>query len=471
MYKYIEFNMNLPDHIHYACARLLECGHQAYVVGGAVRDSVLGREVHDYDIATNATPEETKTAFGGRKTIDVGIKYGTVVVCFDEGNVEITTFRVDGDYSDSRRPDGVKLSDSLEDDLSRRDFTMNALAYSPVINKIIDCFGGYSDINNRIIRAVGVPKKRFEEDALRMLRAIRFMAQLEYDTDEHIWIEHDTLKAITRNRHLIGKLSRERVRAELDKILLCENSMIEPLMLMQELGVMSYVIPELSAGYGLIQPEKYHQYDVYGHCVRAAAYMSNCYAQGDVGLTITALLHDIGKPFTRSVGSDGTPHYYEHEIVGADMARDILQRLKYPNEIIDRAARLIRNHMRPFNPGKDIDMWARKLIHRMGESGAQDVLTLHQCDFRAARKDTSEDDARCDLLMIAVDNAINSHAPSSTKDLAISGKDIMEWLHIEPGVMVGKAMRYCMDEVLRNPAHNDKDYLKKNVIGRFHDAS
>ena len=303
----------------------------AYIVGGSVRDFKIGiSEPKDYDITTNALPEEIIKIFD--KTIPTGIQHGTVTVMINGQGYEVTTYRIDGEYLDNRRPEGVTFVSNLKEDLARRDFTINALAFNEE-NGLIDYFGGIEDLNSKIIRAVGEPNKRFQEDALRMLRAIRFAARLDFH------IEEKTLNGIKTNCNLILNVSNERIRDELCKILISDNPS-KALRLLEETKILALILPELQAAVGFNQQNPHHDKDIFEHIL---AVVENCPAK--LNLRVAGLLHDIAKPQCFTIDKEGIGHFYGHDRKGAVLSEQILRRLKFDNESISKISTLVKEHM------------------------------------------------------------------------------------------------------------------------------
>lgn len=324
--------------VEYIINTLQENGYEAYIVGGAVRDSLLERKVNDWDITTSANPQEVVNIFEnlGYKIIPTGLKHGTVTILINSIGYEVTTFRVDGEYEDNRHPKEVKFTSNLREDLKRRDLTINAMAYNDKIG-LVDYFYGLEDLNNKIIRCVGNSKDRFNEDSLRMLRCIRFASQLNFCMEESIKLN---IRKLSRN---IANVSMERIRDELCKILVSSQP-VYGIRNIVELNLMDYIIPELKACVGFEQHNIHHDKDVYGHILSVVENVPN-----KLELRLAALLHDIGKPRCFSIGDNGQGHFYGHQKISADMTKDILKRLKFDNKTIDKVDKLVYNHMTRYN--------------------------------------------------------------------------------------------------------------------------
>lgn len=415
-------------------------GFDAYVVGGAVRDLVMGRTPHDFDIATNALPQEIKSTFP--KTIDTGIKHGTVTVMDSDGCYEITTFRTDGEYNDSRHPENVEFIHDIKGDILRRDFTINALAYNEQ-SGIIDYVGGISDIKNKIIRCVGEPEKRFKEDALRMLRAIRFSIVLGFD------IEEKTAAAIKKYAILIKKISAERIREEIEKILRSENP--GGIIKLHELGLLNYIIPELDICFYVSQKNKYHLYNVGEHIIHAVAATPE-----DIIIRWAALLHDIGKPLCKSTDSNGIIHFYGHHHESVRLADDILHRLRLDNESRKNILMLIENH--------DIRIDAnpvsvKRVMARLGEELFLKLLILQEADNYAKNPKFLHDKlARLNEVRVIYRKVLSERQPYLSSDLVINGRDLIK-IGFRAGREIGDTLHTLLDEVLINPSLNNREYL------------
>ena len=360
----MELKIRIPEQVNTILEKLHASGHEAYVVGGCVRDALLGREPNDWDITTSALPTQVKEIFP--RTIDTGLKHGTVTVLIGRGSYEVTTYRVDGVYEDGRHPKQVTFTPSLSEDLMRRDFTINAMAYDPV-SGLVDLFDGQKDLTDGIIRAVGDPAQRFAEDALRILRAFRFAAQLGYEIDP------ETLRAASALSGTLVKISSERIREELEKILLSENPDI--LMKAYEAGVTSVFLPEFDVCMETPQNNPHHCYNVGEHSIWSTALIRR-----DRILRLTMLLHDFGKPVTRTTDERGLDHFRSHPEESYKIAKTILQRLKYDNETIRKVTTLVRYHdlrMRLTEPA------VRKAIVRIGADLFPYYLEIQHADTMA----------------------------------------------------------------------------------------
>lgn len=429
-----------PDKVGYIIEKLNLYGFEAFIVGGCVRDSILGRTPNDWDITTNALPMDIKRIF--EKTYDTGIKHGTVSVAIDNEYIEVTTYRIDGEYSDFRRPDSVQFTSSLKEDLARRDFTINAIAFHPK-EGLVDYFEGLKDLENCLIKAVGDANRRFHEDALRMLRTIRFSAQLGFN------IEKATLDAIIRNSSLIKNISSERIRDELTKILLSPNPMYFDYLYQTKL--LQHVIPEFMICYHTQQNNPYHVYNVAEHILHTVEYVENSSI-----LRWTMLLHDIGKPLKKTTDIKGIDHFYGHQQVSAELAKVILNRLRFDKEAIKKIIRLIYYH--------DLDIYdseksIRKVISKVGEDSFLELLEIQKADAMGQNR------IYLDKRILKLDNIKkiyneikNSNHCLNKRDMAINGHDLI-LMGMEPGKDLKNMLNYLFECVLENPELNDKQKL------------
>ena len=431
-------------------------GFKAYVVGGCVRDILRGEEPHDWDITTSATPDEMHEVFADIKTVDTGAKHGTITVIPEDGELyEVTTFRIDGEYKDGRHPETVEFVTSLEGDLARRDFTMNAIAMDQAGN-IVDPFGGEEDIKGRTIRCVGDPDRRFAEDGLRILRALRFASVLGFK------IEDNTAGSIRRNSRLLEKISAERVNVELTK-LLCGEYVLDVLLGYRE--VITTVIPELAPAIGFKQNSIWHCYDVYDHIAHSVA----AYEGSDECIKTALLLHDIGKPFCYTEDEEGHGHFYGHGKISVDMAEKILDRLKYSNARKGRILDLIRYHDMRIEPEVKA---CRKAMGRLGTELFFDLAEVRRADKLAQSDYAREKEfAQMDEILRIAREIAASDDCLDLKTLAVNGDDLMRELKIEPGKKVGEILSHLLDKVLSDELANEKDllleYARKEVCGEL----
>ncbi len=430
----------LPEEVLFILNRLNDSGFDAYVVGGCVRDSIIGRKPSDWDITTNAKPVQVKELF--EKTYDTGIQHGTVTAIINGNSYEITTYRVEGEYKDNRRPSSVDFTHSLEKDLSRRDFTSNAIAYNP--NKgYMDPFCGRDDIEGRIIRAVGNANQRYKEDALRMLRAVRFSAQLGFT------IERSTFDAISQNSSLIKNVSSERIRYELTELILSDNPL--DFGLLMDSGLLEFIIPEFAKCFRTEQNNPWHVYNVAEHSLKAVGF-----AEKDKCLRWTLLLHDIGKAYCRTTDEKGIDHFYGHEKISQYLARKILTRLRFDNATIRKALRLIKHHDINIKP----DLKAvRRAIAEIGDDIFDLILKVKEADKRAQNPSKLKDGMKALDIIKDLYNTIKENKDCvSRKDLAINGNDLIE-LGIRPGKDMGRLLEELFALVLEEPHMNTKQEL------------
>lgn len=442
----------MPAGAEYIIKQLNSKGFEAYIVGGCVRDSLLGKSPNDWDITTSATPYQVKDIF--KRTIDTGIQHGTVTVMVDksisqggEYAFEVTTYRVDGKYEDHRRPTEVTFTSSLEEDLKRRDFTINAMAYNHE-QGVVDIFGGQQDLENGIIKAVGVAKERFEEDALRVLRAVRFAAQLGFV------IEEETQKAMTKLAENLKFISAERIQVELTKLI--TSSHPDRLVEAYKLGITKVILPEFDAMMETEQDNPHHLYNVGIHTIKV---MEN--VPPTQILRYTALLHDVAKPVTKSFDEDGVGHFYGHQAKGADMARDILRRLKLDNNTIDETCLLIREHDYSLH-GTNIKSF-RRFLNRLGMERFEDFLIVKKADM-AGQSDYNKELRQgyvADMIAMYEQVEKENHC-IKLSDMEIKGKDLID-MGIAPGKEMGTILKALFEKVLDDPTLNDKEKLKKMV--------
>lgn len=428
--------MILPSHIHNAIRHLESAGFAAYCVGGCVRDSLLGLTPHDYDLCTNASPAQIRHIFSNFPLVLAGEKHGTVAVVMAHQPVEITTFRTEGGYGDSRHPDWVRFVSSIEEDLSRRDFTVNAMAYSPT-RGFADPFGGRKDLNAKILRAVGDPTARFTEDALRILRGVRFSVRYGLTPDPA------TKQAMFALAPLMDKLARERVFDELCKLL----PHVRAKDLLNFSPVLVQAIPELGPCVGFDQHSPHHAFDVFTHTAHVVAAMPP-----DPALRLAALLHDVGKPQVFYRDENGRGHFPGHAAVGREMAGEILRRLRAPNELRNRVTDLIQNHMIPLEPDKRI---LRRRLAKLGKQGVWDLLALQQSDF--CSKGVGEEIQAFDRIETILEQILEEDACLSLKDLAVNGRDLIALGY--SGKPVGACLSHLLDQVLDERLPNEKERL------------
>ncbi|HOW60540.1 MAG TPA: HDIG domain-containing protein [Candidatus Moranbacteria bacterium] len=437
----------IPKSIINVLDKIEKAGFEAYIVGGSVRDLLMKREVRDWDITTNAKPRDILEIFTESFYEN---DFGTVGVKIKEKGitkniVEITTYRTESQYSDKRHPDKIKFAKTIEEDLSRRDFTMNALAARVKKNsfEVVDLFNGQNDIKNKIIRAVGDAESRFSEDALRMMRAVRFQAELGFS------IEEKTLEAIKKNAQLIKLVALERIKDELTRIIISENP-AGGIDAMQKTGLLSYIMPELEKGIGVAQ-NRHHIHTIYKHSLLALKYCPS----KNVSVRLAALLHDIAKPQTkRGEGTYAT--FYNHDHVGACVAEKILSRLRFSKEIIEKVKLLVDNHMFYYNPDEVGESSVRKLIKKVGLENIKDLIELRIAD-RLGSGTPKAKPYKLRHLEYMIDRV--SHDAVSVKMLKINGNDLIKKIKIKPGPKIGAILDVLLAEVIENPEKNEKKHL------------
>ena len=434
--------IQIPEHALTVVERLERYGYEAYVVGGCVRDSLLGRSPKDWDVCTNALPEEVLRVFKRFHVIKTGLQHGTVTVMVSHQPVEVTTFRIDGDYSDNRHPDSVNFVSRVEDDLARRDFTINAMAYNPT-RGLVDAFGGQEDLQARTIRCVGEPDARFNEDGLRILRALRFAARYDFS------IETETAFSMHRNRHLLENVSVERIFTELKGILIGEGA----LSMMQAFpDIFTIIIPELAPAVGFDQCNPHHCYDVWTHTAHAVQA-----GPAEEVLRLALLLHDIAKPATFTRSEDGKGHFYNHGELGAAQARAILLRLKSDTATLQAVETLVREHdsMLPTTaPGM------RRLIGRLGVERLQQLMAIKQADMSA--QSTHEREQKVATLRAArllLEDVLDEPPAFSVADLALNGRDLMT-MGVKPGPAMGDILKTLLAEVQDELLDNTREALE-----------
>lgn len=442
----------VPEEVVSVSQTLAEAGFEAYLVGGCVRDMLLGRAPKDWDVATDATPEEVQKLFPESVYENDFGTVGVKTASDDERLkiVQVTTYRIEGKYTDKRHPDEVRFAADIEEDLSRRDFTVNAMAMD-MKGDVIDPFGGRRDITDRVIRTVGAPEERFGEDALRLMRAVRFSVELDFE------VEMNTRRAIVKLAGGLEAIAKERVRDELVKILMTPNA-AKGIVLLEELDLLRYVLPELREGIGVGQ-NKHHIYTVFEHNVRALDYTAreNC----SLAVRTAALLHDVGKPKVK--GGDGPDStFYQHEYVGAKMAVKMLDRLRFPREFTERVAHLVRMHMFYYDTGVISPAGVRRFVVRAGPENIDDLLKVREAD-RIGSGVKKAMPYRLRHLLFMIEKV--KRDPLSPKMLALRGDDLMALLALSPSPRVGWILNALMEEVIDDPTKNDKGYLEKRAKG------
>ncbi len=437
--------MNVPMPVQRAVDVIENNGFEAYLVGGCVRDMLMNVPPHDYDITTNALPMQVKEMFNGYTVVETGLKHGTVTVVIDRENIEITTYRIDGEYADNRRPAKVAFASSIEDDLSRRDFTVNAMAYSPE-RGLVDLFSGQEDIEKGIIRCVGEPDKRFNEDGLRIMRALRFAATLGYE------IAEETAVSIHKNKDLLKNISAERIYSEFSQLVCGINA---GKVIRNYADVIAVFIPELLPMIGCEQNIKYHCFDVFEHSMVA---FDNTPPTLEVRLA--ALFHDIAKPLCKTIDVKGIDHFKGHQPKGAQMVRDIFNRLKTDNYIKDYVCKLVAIHDEQLTSNKaDI----RRHLSRYGYDFVCNLLDLQIGDSIAHAKEHQEFAQISHEVKKAIDEVYAAEGVITLKELKINGSYLME-MGITDGKKIGEILNSLLEKVLNGEVENDLDKLKKLVL-------
>lgn len=437
--------IEIPVKANKIITRLTEAGYEAYVVGGCVRDAILGRPAADWDITTNAKPEQVKALFS--RTIDTGLQHGTVTILQGKEGFEVTTYRIDGEYQDGRHPSEVIFTPSLLEDLKRRDFTINAMAYNEA-EGLIDAFDGMKDLKNRQIRCVGEPRERFTEDALRILRAVRFSAQLNFE------IEKDTRAAVTEFADSLTRISAERIQTELVKLLTSDHP--EIFRTLYDTGITAVILPEFDACMKTPQNHPHHCCCVGEHLLLALRAV-----EADKVLRLAALLHDIGKPITHTRDADGIDHFHGHGEVGKELASKILRRLKFDNDTVYRVKHLVQVHdylQIPLTP-----KGVRRAVFKIGKEHFPDYLKLRRADILAQNPSMQKEKLEAlTKLEVLYQQILEEQNCLSLKDLAVSGTDLIE-AGLKPGPQIGEALKKLLEQVIENPEYNTKEYLLSHI--------
>ena len=433
-------HLKLPEEAAYIINTLNKYGFNAHAVGGCVRDSIMGKTPEDWDIATNAQPEDVKGLFA--KTVDTGIRHGTVIVILEKRSYEITTYRVDGQYKNNRHPLKVEFTPFLEEDLRRRDFTINAMAYHPE-GGLIDPFNGIKDIEGKVIRCVGSPARRFNEDALRMLRAVRFSAQLDFT------VEAGALNSIRVNSRLIRNISSERIRDELTKTIMSDYP--SRLVLLKDTGLMGHVLPEFENCFGVSQNNPFHVDDVANHILKSLRHIEK-----DRILRWAMLLHDIGKPLCKSTDEKDVDHFYTHCSESECLASIILKRLKFENKAINKICRLVKYHDYNIIPGEKS---VRRAVSIIGDDIFPDILKVKEADRKAQNPAILDERLKeLERIRLIYSEIKRKEQCLNVRELAIKGDDLIK-LGFRQGKEIGFILGRMLDAVLDNPEINDKDTL------------
>lgn len=447
----LKINMVIPKEVKNVMEKLEKSGFEAYIVGGCVRDFLNATTPKDWDVTTNAKPDQIQAVFPDsfyeNNFLTVTVKTGSQNPGLEE--IEVTTYRLEAQYSDKRHPDEVRFAKKLEDDLARRDFTVNAIAMNDK-KKIVDLFDGQKDLKKKIIRTVGNPEERFSEDALRMLRAVRFAATLGFT------IEKETKDAIMKNSIWLEAVSEERIRDELLKIIMSDRA-AEGIDLLHELHLLKFIMPELEENYGVGQ-NKHHIYDCYQHALKALEYTAK--KKFNMQVRMASLLHDVGKPRVK-VGDGPNSTFYNHEMVGAKMAFLILNRLKFSKKDIEKITKLVRYHLFYYNVGEVSESSVRRLIKNVGKDSIEELLQVRQAD-RIGSGVPKAEPYKLRHLKYIIEKV--STDPISVKMLSVNGKDMMDILKEKPGPKIGQILDILLGYVLEDPKKNTKDFLEKEII-------
>ncbi|MDF2686407.1 MAG: hypothetical protein K0S55_1588 [Clostridia bacterium] len=424
-----------------ALSLLTEHNFEAYIVGGCVRDKLLGMEPKDYDITTNALPDEVINIFKNYHIVETGLQHGTVTVILDNIPIEITTYRIDGAYSDNRRPDNVNFTKNLKNDLARRDFTINALAYNK--DCIIDFFDGRDDLEKRIIRCVGIPDERFKEDALRILRALRFSAVLGFD------IEDKTAESIHKNKSLLKNIANERISSEFSKLLCGDIKYVEKV-LIEYIDVFGIFIPELLPMQNFLQNNEYHIYNVLNHTIKTVINTPE-----NLIYRLTALLHDVGKPSSYTEDNKGVGHFYGHNKKSSEMAKDILKRLKYDSHTVYRVTTLILFHDIPIEADEKI---IKKRLNKLSYNILKDLYIIKRADILSQNLKFISRLEELNKIKEMTDKIISEGQCYSLESLAVNGRDLKS-LKISEGKQVGIILNYLLNAVINGDLINEKEIL------------
>lgn len=434
--------IQLPSAVQYIIETIEQAGFEAYAVGGCVRDSILGRTPDDWDITTSAKPEDIKRIF--KHTVDTGIQHGTVTVLIKKECYEVTTYRIDGEYEDNRHPKEVCFTSLLSEDLRRRDFTINAMAYNEA-SGLVDLFGGQQDLEKGIIRCVGNPLERFGEDALRIMRAVRFSAQLGYQ------IEENTEAAIKELAHTLHHISVERIQVELVKLLISKHP--EYVLRLYKMGITKVFLPEFDLMMETPQNNPHHAYTVGMHTVKALEQVSD-----NRIVRLATLFHDVGKPATRSTDEKGVDHFHGHPNLGFEMAKRILRRMRFDNDTIDKVSLLVLYHDYG-NAVSATPAFTRKLIHRVKLENFPLLLEMKRADVLAQSEcDREKKLSKLVALKAAYEEVLEQGLCVRLKDLAVTGSDLIQ-AGMKQGQALGEVLNRLLEEVLENPTLNKKEVL------------
>lgn len=434
-------------------------GYEAFLCGGAVRDSILGRPIHDYDITTSATPDEMMEVFKDKRIIETGLQHGTITIVIDGEGYECTTYRIDGNYSDSRRPDKVTFTKSLKEDLKRRDFTINAMAYNDEVG-LVDPFNGMEDIKYHKIQCVGKPEDRFDEDALRILRAIRFASQLSFV------LEPNTDYVLHKMYQNLENISVERINSEFCKIAASSDFCVQMVLYND---VLSLFIPEIKDMFGFQQNNPYHMYDIWNHTVHAVqAYECDCEPDlnpRDLITSLAVFFHDIGKPHCYQDGEDGIRHFKGHGRVSADMTDEIMKRLRFDNDTREKVVELVYYHDATFEVGKK---YVKRWLNKIGEEQFRRLLNVRRADIKAQADMNQETRLqKIDNIGYVLEEVLQDDECFSLKNLAVNGKDLIT-IGYKPGKEIGEILNNLLDLVISGEYINEKEKLLEVAERRLH---
>ena len=433
--------VKLPEEVLFIINTLESNGYEAYAVGGCIRDSLFGKTPQDWDICTSALPEQTMGCFKEQQITEAGLQYGSITLMLNHQPFEVTTYRVDGKYTDNRRPDTVKFVNVLKRDLARRDFSINAMAYNPKTG-LVDYYGGQQDLQRRSIRCIGNLNKRFQEDALRIMRALRFASVLDFS------IEKGTAQAMHDNKKQLKNIAAEHIAVELNKLITGDG--VKNIFL-EHIQVMIEIIPELEQTIGFVQNNPYHCYDVLTHTLASVDA-----APKDLIIRLTMLFHDIAKPKCHTESDDGVGHFYGHPQEGSDMAKEILSRLKYDNDTVKAVTQLVLYHDAEIHPGhKHIKRW----LNKIGEEQLRQLLKVKHADAMAQSDKYRQDKLdKLSIISFLIDEIIAQQQCFSLKDLAVNGRDLIA-AGVPEGIKIGIILNHLMEMVIDEQVDNEKNAL------------
>lgn len=448
MKKDMQSNIYLDDQTNLILKKLEDSGYEAFVVGGYVRDAILGNIADDVDVTTNASPNQIQEVFKDFTTVDIGSDFGTITVVVDKKSYEITTYRLESSYIDGRHPDKVEFTRDILEDLKRRDFTINAMAYNPS-RGLIDFFGGIEDLNNKVLKTVGDPRLRFEEDYLRMLRAIRFATRFNLDIEEKVF------EAIKDRASNIQRISNERINVEFSKILLTDYP-VRGMTLLHESGLLKYILPDLDKCVGFDQKTIHHKYDVFEHSMKVLENTSK-----DLELRLAAICHDIGKIYTMHIGDDGMGHFYGHDKVSQEIAQRELRRLRYDNKTFENVSILVGKHMSAMNPYTEKSI--KRLIRNIGEANTRKLLELQRADILATNNPSFTENI--DVGEMILEKIISEEGVVFRSQLAINGNDLLK-MGYHQGRHIGEILEKITDLISDNELENDRQKILEYINER-----